>query len=191
MHKEKPTHWRYTFLSRSIQALSLVFRSFHHSLLLSLSIIFSICLFIYFSLNQSTSLQFSSLSFSSYLFQSSLTFPTSPFKSHSLLPITLHPYSSLSVPACWVEVWSGNYSIKSETHRTRGSQPHKSPLAQPTASSRDCVWVCCWCTHGWGWTYMFICIWHNIVNLLKCIFLQACLFLSRALCPCLCMSMNV
>lgn len=37
----------------------------------------------------------------------------------------LHPHCS-SQSLCWVEVWKPN-SIKSETHRTRRSQPHKSP----------------------------------------------------------------
>lgn len=39
----------------------------------------------------------------------------------------LHPHCS-SRSLCWVEVWKPN-SIKSETHRTRRSQPHKSPWA--------------------------------------------------------------
>lgn len=53
------------------------------------------------------------------------------------LLLSLHPKEHLPVCVCQAEVWTGNQRIQLETHRTRGSQPHKSPLQQPRASRAE------------------------------------------------------
>ena len=151
-HKQEQTH-RHTTLTRffspnfatsspplSFQLHGPGFRARYRSLLLSLSIIFSIWLFIYFSL-------YGCHSPSSVFSDSPPLFPSSlhPLLLSFSLPPSFPPFPCFSVSVCWVEVWSGNQSIKSETHRTRGSQPHKSPLVQPTSSrvkNTACLNVC-------------------------------------------------